>query len=192
MMLYFELLWTFLKIGALSFGGGLGMLPIIQREMAETGWMTAQEVADIVAISEMTPGPLAINAATFAGIRAGGAIGGIIATIGVTLPSVLISLLAAKYFFAVRDSRLVGAGMTGIRPAVSGMVGGTALQMIFLTTADIQLNGILDLTPQINWFSLILAVVVFTLLLKKVSPMLLILLSGIAGLVWHFLSSIIK
>ena len=68
-MLYLQLLWVFFKIGALSFGGGLAMVPIIQREMQATGWMTAGEIADIVALSEMTPGPLAINAATFAGIQ---------------------------------------------------------------------------------------------------------------------------
>jgi|LSQX01.2.fsa_nt_gb chromate transporter len=191
-MLYLQILWTFLKIGALSFGGGLGILPVIKSEMIRTGWMTAQEIADIFAISEMTPGPLAVNAATFAGIRAGGAAGGVIATLGVVLPSFLLSLLAARFFFSVRDSRLVSAGMTGIRPAVAGMVGAVAIQTLLLTVMGLEislpfagLNGI-----NVDVFSVVVAAAVFALLMKKVSPILLILLSGITGLLWHIITGL--
>lgn len=191
-MLYLQILWTFLKIGALSFGGGLGILPVIKSEMIRTGWMTAQEIADIFAISEMTPGPLAVNAATFAGIRAGGAAGGVIATLGVVLPSFLLSLLAARFFFSVRDSRLVSAGMTGIRPAVAGMVGAVAIQTLLLTVMGLEislpfagLNGI-----NADVFSVVVAAAVFALLMKKVSPILLILLSGITGLLWHIITGL--
>lgn len=181
-MLYWQLFWTFLKIGALSFGGGMAMLPLIQQEMAATGWMTAAEVSDIVAISQMTPGPLAINAATFAGTRAGGVLGAVAATVGVTLPSLLLSLLAARFFFAVRDSKLVRAGMTGIRPAVAGMVGATALNMLFLTVAGSELPNLLGGAPvRFSAFGLLLAVLTFLLLWRKVSPVLLIILSGAAG-----------
>ncbi len=187
-MLYLQLLWVFFKIGALSFGGGLAMVPIIQREMQATGWMTAAEVADIVALSEMTPGPLAINAATFAGIRSAGIFGGVIATLGVSLPSLILSLLAAKFFFAVRDSRLVSAGMTGIRPAVAGMVGASAIHIVSLTFTGHEISKLLNNMPQIDWFSVILAVTCFILLLRKVSPVLLIVLSAGTGLLWRIIS----
>ena len=160
--------------------------------MIRTGWMTAQDIADIFAISEMTPGPLAVNAATFAGIRAGGAAGGVIATLGVVLPSFLLSLLAARFFFSVRDSRLVSAGMTGIRPAVAGMVGAVAIQTLLLTVMGLEislpfagLNGI-----NVDVFSVVVASAVFALLMKKVSPILLILLSGITGLLWHIITGL--
>ncbi|MDD2418322.1 MAG: chromate transporter [Oscillospiraceae bacterium] len=184
-MLYLQLLWTFLKIGAISFGGGLGMVPIIQREMQLTGWITEQEVTDIVAISQMTPGPLAINAATFAGTRTAGVLGGVIATIGVTIPSVVLSLLAAKFFFAVRDSRLVSAGMTGIRPAVSGMVGASAAQILLLSAFGMQIGSFTGVIQYVDWFTIIIAAVTLLLLIRKVSPVLLIVLSGLTGLLWH-------
>ncbi|MDD2362976.1 MAG: chromate transporter [Oscillospiraceae bacterium] len=191
MILYLQLLWTFFKIGALSFGGGLGMVPVIQREMQLTGWMTEQEVADIVAISEMTPGPIAINAATFAGSRTGGILGGVIATIGVSLPSIVLSMLAAKFFFAVRDSKIVSAGMTGIRPAVSGMVGASAVQLLLISVFGMQIGGLTVGIQYVDWFYLIVAVVSFLLLIRKVSPALLIILSGLAGLLWHLANKFI-
>ncbi len=187
-MLYWQLFWTFLKIGALSFGGGMAMLPLIQQEMAATGWITAAEVTDIVALSQMTPGPLAINAATFAGTRAGGIPGALAATVGVTLPSLILSLLAARFFFAVRDSKLVRAGMTGIRPAVAGMVGATALNMLFLTVAGSELPGLLNgAAVRFSPFALLLAALTFFLLWRKVSPVLLIVLSGAAGVLRYVL-----
>lgn len=185
-MLYLRLLWIFLKIGALSFGGGMSMIPIIQREMESMGWMTAGEIADIVAISEMTPGPLAINAATFAGMRSGGIAGAVLATMGVSLPPLILSLLTAKFFFAVRDSRLVTAGMKGIRPAVTGMIGASAIHITFVTFTGMGISGFTAAT-KINWFLLVMATICFILLWRKVSPILLLLLSAVAGLVWYII-----
>ena len=89
-MIYLKLLWSFIKVGFTSFGG-LSMIPLIKSEMLSHGWMTESEVSDIVAIAEMTPGPLGLNCATFAGMRAGGIAGAIIANLGVLMPSLTVS-----------------------------------------------------------------------------------------------------
>ena len=99
MSLLIEMMFTFMKIGAFSFGGGYDMIPLFQKELVGHGWMLISEVADVVAISEMTPGPFAVNAATFAGTKMMGLPGALFATFGVVLPSVVITLIVARYFF---------------------------------------------------------------------------------------------
>ena len=106
-MIWIELFLTFLKIGAFTFGGGYAMLPLIQSEVERHGWLTQAEVVDFIAVSESTPGPLAINMATFVGIRTGGVLGAVCATLGVVLPSFVIILIVAKFYEKFRKSRAV-------------------------------------------------------------------------------------
>ncbi|PKM63792.1 MAG: chromate transporter, partial [Firmicutes bacterium HGW-Firmicutes-20] len=99
-MIYLELLWTFIQIGAFSFGGGYAVLPMIEKYVVQQQqWITLSELADITSISQMTPGPIAINAATFVGIKVAGIWGGLIATIGCVLPSFILLIILAYYFF---------------------------------------------------------------------------------------------
>lgn len=128
-MIWIEPFLTFLKIGAFTFGGGYAMLPLIQSEVERHGWLTQAEVVDFIAVSESTPGPLAINMATFVGIRTGGVLGAVCATLGVVLPSFLIILIVAKFYEKFRKSRAVDGVMYGLRPAVIGLIGAAFLSV---------------------------------------------------------------
>ena len=120
-MIYIELFVSFLLIGFTSFGG-MSMIPLINAEMLSHGWMTATEVSDIVAIAEMTPGPLGLNCASFAGMQAAGIPGAIAANLGVLTPSVTLCAAAAVFFHKFRGSRVMQWILVGVRPICLGMV----------------------------------------------------------------------
>ena len=113
-MIYIKLLLTFMKIGLFSFGGGYAMIPMIEKEIEGHGWLSATEFFDIVAIAEMTPGPIAVNSATFVGYRTAGYFGGLIATIGVAIPSLVLILIISRYFFKFQKHPLNTAVFYGL------------------------------------------------------------------------------
>ncbi len=121
-MIHLELAWTFFTIGLFSFGGGYAMVPLMEREIAAHGWLAAREFADIVAISQMTPGPIAVNAATYIGFRVAGVAGSAAATLGVFLPSLILVLLVARFLRKFKESRGVEGVLSGIRPATVGLI----------------------------------------------------------------------
>lgn len=121
-MIFLQLAWSFFKIGLFSFGGGYAMVPLMEREIAAHGWLAAAEFADIVAISQMTPGPIAVNAATYIGFRVAGVAGSASATFGVFLPSFILVLLVAHFLRKFKESRGVEAFLSGIRPATVGLI----------------------------------------------------------------------
>jgi chromate transporter len=120
-VIYLELFLSFLLIGFTSFGG-MSMVPLINEQMLNHGWMTSSEVADIVAIAEMTPGPLGINCATFAGARTAGIPGAIVASIGVLVPSLTLAMLAAAFLKRFKESQTMGHAMYGVRPVCIGLI----------------------------------------------------------------------
>lgn len=120
-MVLLELFWSFCKIGFTSFGG-LSMVPLINHEMLSHSWMTAAEVSDIVAIAEMTPGPLGLNCATFAGTRVAGPAGAVLASLGVLSPTLLLCAAAAVAFEKFRDSSFMRKFMSGVRPVCLGLL----------------------------------------------------------------------
>ena len=126
-MIFLELFWTFFTIGAFTFGGGYAMLPLIQAEVERHGWVDSQTLLDFVAVSESTPGPFAINMATYVGTTQGGVLGAICATLGVVLPSFIIILIVAKCYDKFRTSRAVKGCMSGLKPATVGLIGGAVL-----------------------------------------------------------------
>ena len=127
-MLLLELFWSFVKIGFTSFGG-LSMIPLISSEMISHGWMNAHEVSDIVAIAEMTPGPLGLNCATFAGMKAAGVLGAFVANLGALSPTYTLCAVGAVFFDHFRENKYLGRVMTGVRPACVGMVAGVVIQL---------------------------------------------------------------
>lgn len=174
-MLLFELFWSFVKIGFTSFGG-LSMIPLISSEMISHGWMTASEVSDIVAIAEMTPGPLGLNCATFAGMRAAGIIGAFVANLGALAPTLTLCALAAVFFEHFKENKRLAQIMTGVRPACVGMVIGIII--------DLALVNYTDINSKIHLPSLILGVIDLILLLKyKISIPLVILFSALTGII---------
>ena len=136
-MIYLELFLTFLMIGAITFGGGYAMLPIIQKEVAAKGWVDAASLVDFVAVSESTPGPFAINMATYVGSTVGGEgvgiwgsiLGAVCATLGVVVPSFVIILIVAKCYDAFRQSRVVKGCMSGLKPAVVALIAGAVISV---------------------------------------------------------------
>ena len=127
-MVLLKLFWSFLLIGFGSFGG-LSMIPQISNEVLSNGWMTAEQVTDIVAIAEMTPGPLGLNCASFAGMQAAGIPGAIAANLGVLTPSVTLCAAAAVFFHKFRGSRVMQWILVGVRPICLGMVVGVVLSL---------------------------------------------------------------
>lgn len=127
-MIYLELFWSFLKIGLTSFGG-LSMIPLISSEMSSHGWMSASEVSDLVGIAEITPGPLGLNCATFAGMRTAGILGAVVANLGVLFPTFTICLLAAVFFNKFKQTKTLQSIMVGVRPACLGMILGICITL---------------------------------------------------------------
>lgn len=175
MMLLFELFWSFVKIGFTSFGG-LSMIPLISSEMISHGWMTASEVSDIVAIAEMTPGPLGLNCATFAGMRAAGLAGAFIANMGALAPTFTLCALAAVFFEHFKENKYLAMIMTGVRPACVGMVAGVVIELAMVNYVDV--------SGGVHVPSVVLGLVNLVLLLKfKVSIPKVLLFSASAGVI---------
>jgi len=177
---YLDLFWTFFKIGAFTFGGGYAMLPLIQNAVESRGWMPLSDLIDFIAVSESTPGPFAVNAATYVGMVRGGIPGAACATLGVVLPSFLIILLVAKGYEAYKKSRLVKGMMAGLKPAVVGLI---ASALLSLGRAVFFPGGVsASAFSAAFWVSAGIAGLTLLLALKKKHPILLIALSAGLGI----------
>ena len=185
-MIYLELFLVFLKIGAFTFGGGFAMLPLVQEAVLKKGWIAEETIVDFIAVSESTPGPFAVNIATFVGAETGGILGAFVATLGVVLPSFIIILIVARFYDKYRNSSLVKGIMTGLKPAVVGLIAGAILSVgtgIFFPEG-------LNIEPLLSgsfYLSAVIFLVMLVLALKKVHPIVLILLSAAAGIVIGYL-----
>ncbi len=145
-------------IGFTSFGG-MSMIPLINDQMLSHGWMTSQEVADIVAIAEMTPGPLGLNCATFAGARTAGILGALSATVGVIFPSLTVTVLAAMFLKKFKESKLMDEALYGIRPVCIGMIFAVMIQQSMTNYAG-------SLLGFVSWPALVIGVSSLIVLLK--------------------------
>lgn len=194
-MIFLKLFWAFFKIGAVTVGGGYAMLPFIQEEVLRQGWLTPNEVIDFIAVSEGTPGPFAINIATYVGSVMGGQagfgvfgtiFGAFCATMGVVLPSFVIILIVAKVYDAFKKSKTVKGVMTGLKPAVVGLIGGAILTIMGTIFAP---NGwSLNIFKEMQtYIYLALSAIAAVLAFKKVHPILIICISAVAGIAIGFL-----
>ena len=190
-MIFLELFYTFLKIGLFSFGGGYGMLSVIQGEVVTRhAWITASEFTDIVAVSQMTPGPIGINSATYVGYTAVfnatgnealAVLGSLTASLAVMLPSIVLMLIVSRFFMKYRKHPAVEAVFKGIRPAVVGLVASAALLLMTEENFGSPLG-----TPLQFWVSSGLFVAAFVALkFFKVNPILLLALAGLFGGVFY-------
>ncbi len=180
-MILLILFLTFFKIGAFTFGGGYAMLPLIQEAVMKNGWLSMQELIDFVAVSESTPGPFAVNIATYVGSEMGGFFGAVCATLGVVLPSFLIILLVAKGYEKFKNSRIVSGCMTGLKPAVIGLIGAAAISFGKTVFFEKGIHAGVFATPEF-YISLGLFGVMTVLALKKVHPILIICISAVVGM----------
>ncbi len=182
MSIYLELFLTFLSIGAFTFGGGYAMLPLIQKTVLDNGWLTEEAIVNFIAVSESTPGPFAINIATYVGMETGGVLGAICATLGVVCPSFVIILLVARIYKQFQESKIVKGCMSGLRPTVIGLIGAAVLTIgktVFFPSG-LTLAGF-DIFSFITSL-VILALGLFLIFKKKVHPIVLILVSAGLGI----------
>ena len=182
-MIYQQLFYTFFKIGLFGFGGGYAMLSMIQGEVVTRyDWVSTQEFTDIVAISQSTPGPIGINAATYVGFTATGSIwGSVIATFAVVLPSFILMLTISKFFLKYQKHPAVEAVFSGLRPAVVGLLASAALVLM-----NVENFG----SPTDDTYTFVISIIIFLVAFigtKKyhANPILMIIACGIAGLILY-------
>lgn len=181
-MLYLELFWSFVQIGLFSVGGGYASMPLIEHQVVDLhGWLTMQEFVDIITISQMTPGPIAVNSATFVGIQIAGLPGAIIATLGCIFPSCVIVLTLAWVYFRYRNLSVVQGVLGGLRPAVVAMIASAGLSILALSLW----NGAgFSLSPSdLDWGAALLFIgSLFVLRKWKLNPIYVMLAAGVLGL----------
>lgn len=192
MSLYLRLFWEFFKTGLFAVGGGMATLPFMYDISDKTGWFTHSMLADMVAVSESTPGPIGVNMATYVGFVTGGIPGAVVATVGLVTPSVIVILLIARVLKAFRENRYVDAGFYGLRPCSVGLIAAAGVLVVKLALFNTELyastGAIADL---FNFKALILAAVllVATRYIKKLKglhPIVFILASAVIGIVFSF------
>ena len=187
-MIYLRLFWEFFKTGLFAVGGGLATLPFIYDMSDRTGWFTYQQIADMIAVSESTPGPIGVNTATYVGYITGGVPGSIIATLGLVTPAVIIILIIATCLKKFRENRFVDHAFYGLRPASTGLIAaaGFSVVMLALVNADaFKASG--NIVDLFSWKGLLLAVVIWLLTnvvkpTKKLHPIVFIALSALVGI----------
>ena len=175
-MIYLQLFWAYLKIGIFGFGGRYAMLSMIQFEIVDHyGWMTTAEFADMVALSQMTPGPVSINIATYIGYNVGGILGSLIATAAIVLPSLLILVFVLKFLFKNKENFIVKTTLSSMKPVIAGLIFVAALQLM-------NANNFIDFGLHGSNISVIICAVTFVaVFFTKINPILLILASGLVG-----------
>ena len=171
-MIYLQLFLSYLKIGFFGFGGGYAMISLIQNEVVvRNNWLTSLELADIVAISQMTPGPIAINCATYVGYTVTGNIwGSLLATFAVCLPPLTIMTLITIFYSRLHNNYIVKSTLSWMRPIMTGMIGAAALMFLNRDTF-------------VDWVSIVIFAVSFFATWKKFNPILLLIMAAVAGII---------
>lgn len=188
-MIYLDLFLTFLQVGAFSFGGGYGMISLIREKVIMHGWLAEEELLNIIAVAESTPGPIAVNMATFVGAEQGGVFGSLLATLGVVLPSFVLILIITALLRNLLKYEGVKAFLGGVRPCVVGLILATAITMLLGGVIGFEsLGNALDIDVKgIIIFAALIAIASLAKLFtgKKVSPILMILISAGLGMLMY-------
>jgi chromate transporter len=181
-MIYLELFLSFFQIGLFSFGGGYAAMSLLQNQIVEVKhWLTLSDLADVITISQMAPGSIAVNAATFVGIQIAGLPGAIAAVIGCVLPSCIIVLVLAYVYFRYKGLSIIQGILSGLRPAVIAMIASAGLSLVIL--AFWGGNKVSSNVTDINFISVAIFFTAIIILQKsKINPIVVMLASGIIGL----------
>ena len=199
-MIYLRLFWEFFKTGLFAIGGGMATVPFLQDIATKTGWYTAGQLADMIAVSESTPGPMGVNMATYVGFTVGsgtmgiggGILGALIATIGLVMPSVICILIIAYFLDKFRTSKLVDNTLYGLRPASVALISAAGVENMLY--ALFQMSNIYDIGSLVlNWKSIALFLLVFVCSryvpkLKKLHPVVFIAASAVIGIVFQMVA----
>lgn len=192
MMLFLRLFWEFFKTGLFAVGGGLATLPFLYDMAGKTGWFSQAQLADMIAVSESTPGPIGVNMATYVGFTTGGVPGSLVATLGLVTPSVIIILVIARVLSKFRDNPTVDAAFYGLRPCSLGLIAAAGLMVVKLSLLDVdRYISTGRFTALFNWKGILLAAVLLVLTravkkTKKLHPIFFILGSALVGAVFAF------
>lgn len=191
MMILLELFLTFFEIGALTFGGGYAMIPFVREQVLVHGWLTEEELLNMIAVSESTPGPIAVNMATFVGSEQAGILGSAAATLGVVLPSFIIILIISALLKNFLKYKGVGAFLSGVRPCVVSLILGTAITLFLSVLLGI---GAGDFELNVDFIGIVIFALVVGISLiykkkkgKKPSPILMIAISACLGMILYSL-----
>lgn len=185
MLIYVKMFFEFMKAGFFAVGGGLATLPFLFDISEKTGWFSTQDIMNMIAVSESTPGPLGVNMATFAGTMTVGVVGGLVATLGLIFPSVVIIEIIAKVLEKFKNAKIVQAIFTGLRPASTALIAVAAITVAKNTLLDLEMfsqtSNVLEL---FEWISIVMAVLLLILMKKwKKHPIIYIVISAIVGIV---------
>ena len=190
-MIYLRLFWEFFKVGLFSIGGGLATLPFLYSLGAKTGWFGTADVANMLAVSESTPGPIGVNMATYVGFDCGGVLGGIIATLGLVTPSVIVIALIAMALQAFRTNKYVDAAFYTLRPASTGLIAAAGWSVFALVLLNLDaFRASYQITALFQWKNLILFAVIWVLTnlvkpVKKLHPVVFLALAAVTGIVFR-------
>ena len=190
-MIYLRLFWEFFKVGLFSVGGGLATLPFLYSLGAKTGWFSTADVANMLAVSESTPGPIGVNMATYAGFDCAGVLGGVVATLGLVTPSVIVIVLIAMALQAFRTNKYVDAAFYTLHPASTGLIAAAGWSVFALVLVNLDAyRASYQQADLLQWKNLILFAViwVFTNLvkpLKKLHPVVFLALAAVVGIVFR-------
>ena len=188
-MIYLDLFLTFFEVGLFTFGGGYAMISLIREKMLALGWLTEAELLNMIAVSESTPGPIAVNMATFVGSSQGGVLGALAATLGVVLPSFIIILIIAALIRGFLKIKVVNAFLSGVRPAVVGLIIATAITMLLSSLLGFTTIGG-ELSPDFKGLAIFALIILFALVYKRLkgkrpSPILIIVISAGLGMLFY-------
>ena len=183
-----QLFIEFAQIGVFAIGGGLATLPFLRQLAEKTGWFNLQDLANMIAISESTPGPIGINMATYTGFEVAGVVGAVVATVGIVFPALVLVLVVARFLARFRQSRLVEDLFYGLRPASLGLICAAAFSVLTISLLNAPLYALTDrLADLFHWKSIILAVVLYIAMKKwKLQPAAYIGIAAIIGIVFQF------
>ena len=186
-MIYLRLFYEFFKTGLFSVGGGLATLPFLYEMSTKTGWFTTADIADMIAVSESTPGPIGINMSTYAGFTTGGVLGGVAASIGLSVPSVIIILIIAKFLEKFRSNRFVEGAFYGLRPASIAMITAAGLNVARVALVNMDALAAGNYGEFFLWKAILLGIAIFIGQRKlKWSPVIFIAIAAVVGIVFQF------
>ena len=190
-MIYLRLFWEFFKVGLFSVGGGLATLPFLYSLGAKTGWFSTADVANMLAVSESTPGPIGVNMATYAGFDCAGVLGGVVATLGLVTPSVIVIVLIAMALQAFRTNKYVDAAFYTLHPASTGLIAAAGWSVFALVLVNLDAyRASYQQADLLQWKNLILFAVIWVLTnlvkpLKKLHPVVFLALAAVVGIVFR-------
>ena len=184
-MIYLDLLIGFLKVGCFAFGGAYGAIPLIRDVVLSYHWLSDETLTYMIAVSESTPGPFAINMATYVGTQMGGLLGGVCSTLGVVLPSFIIILIVAKIFEQFKKNKYVTGAMSGLKPAAVGLIASAVVSMALIVFVPNGFSAAIFTSIEF-YISLALFAVMSVLAFKKVHPILIIVISAVVGIIAGF------